>query len=148
MTLLFVLPPGPANSSEPTGEITGEPFPRPLDQYEAPAQSGNPGDDRSRAPAAEPFNVVATCHLPAPAIVHTFLAPKFMHIAHRWRDEHQRALEAAISQPGTEKAPRGRDRVSFKAEIMHFFGEVEAIFGIWIVPLLVAITLFKDWDPA
>ena len=31
---------------------------------------------------------------------------------------------------------------------MHFLGEVEAIFGIWVVPLLVAITIFKGWPAA
>jgi hypothetical protein len=38
--------------------------------------------------------------------------------------------------------------VSFKAEIMHFFGEIEAVFGIWVVPLLAAITISKGWSAA
>ena len=31
---------------------------------------------------------------------------------------------------------------------MHFLGEVEAIFGIWVVPLLLAFTFFKGWPAA
>ena len=42
----------------------------------------------------------------------------------------------------------GKDPVSFKAKLFHFLGEVEAIFGIWVLPLLIAITLFHGWDVA
>ena len=31
---------------------------------------------------------------------------------------------------------------------MHFLGEVEAIFGIWVVPLLVALAFYKGWPAA
>lgn len=31
---------------------------------------------------------------------------------------------------------------------MHFLGEVEAIFGLWVLPLLAAITIFKGWPAA
>ncbi len=31
---------------------------------------------------------------------------------------------------------------------MHFLGEVEAVFGIWVVPLLIAYTIFKGWPAA
>ena len=32
-----------------------------------------------------------------------------------------------------------------RAGIYHFFGEVEVIFGLWVVPLVVSIVLFYDW---
>ncbi len=35
--------------------------------------------------------------------------------------------------------------MSFWGKILHFFGEVEAVFGIWVIPLLVAITVSEDW---
>lgn len=96
--------------------------------------------------AAEPLNLVATIIFFL-AIIHTFLAPKIMHLAHRWRDEHR----AEFQRRGASAAKRPSDAVdavSFKAEVAHFFGEVEAVFGIWIVPLLVAFLIFKDWRTA
>jgi hypothetical protein len=41
---------------------------------------------------------------------------------------------------------RSGDMVSFKATMLHFFGEVEAIFGIWVVALLAAMFSFYDLD--
>lgn len=124
-------------------EPGAEPFPMPLEQYQPPAQGGILATIHSRA-VAEPFNVVATVIFLL-AIVHTFLAPKFMHIAHRWRAEYAaRRCDADLEV----KPPNGCERVDFKAEVMHFFGEVEAIFGIWVVPLLGAITLYKGWPTA
>ena len=121
------------------------PFPLPLDQYGDAEVSGVGAVLRNRA-AREPFNVIATVIFFL-AIIHTFLAPKFMKVAHRWRDEH----EARIKHDGGT-APRMRNAgvkdVSVKAEIMHFFGEIEAIFGIWVVPLLVAIALSRGWHAA
>ena len=35
--------------------------------------------------------------------------------------------------------------MSFPAEIFHFLGEVEAIFGIWVIPLLIALPFLKDY---
>ena len=40
------------------------------------------------APPLEPFNVIATLIFFL-AIIHTFLAKRFMRIAHRWREEHE-----------------------------------------------------------
>jgi hypothetical protein len=37
------------------------------------------------------------------------------------------------------------DEVSFKGQILHFFGEVEAVFGIWVLVLIGAITYYYDW---
>jgi Na+/H+ antiporter NhaD/arsenite permease-like protein len=95
----------------------------------------------------EPFNLVATVIFLL-AIVHTFLATKFMHLAHRWRDEHAAKIRARRNTEESAALEGSVDPVSFKAEIMHFLGEVEAIFGIWVVPLLVAITIFKGWPAA
>jgi hypothetical protein len=39
-----------------------------------------------------------------------------------------------------------RDRLQFRAQIFHFLGEVEAVFGIWLVPLFLAILLMKGWQ--
>src|SRR5262249_56446899 len=35
--------------------------------------------------------------------------------------------------------------LEFKAEILHFLGEVEVVFGVWVIPLLAAIALVRGW---
>ena len=84
----------------------------------------------------EPFNVFATLIFFL-AIVHTFLTGRFMAISHRMAHDHQ------------EKINRGeanRDSVCPGAGFMHFLGEVEAVFGIWVIPLVLAIIFFYDWQ--
>jgi hypothetical protein len=127
-----------------TDEYHGPPFPIPLDQYQD-APGATLGQTLAARAAADPFNVVATIIF-ALAIIHTFLAPKFMKIAHHWRDEHAAKV---LAQNGGKPPPPDRPaNVSFKAEMLHFLGEVEAIFGIWVVPLIAVITIFKGWEVA
>jgi hypothetical protein len=47
-----------------------------------------------------------------------------------------------------EKKKVCNDSVLLKAGIFHFLGEIEAVFGIWAIALLVAVTLFFDWSTA
>lgn len=86
----------------------------------------------------EPFNLAAT-GLFFMAIIHTFMAPFFVRLAHKFDHE---ATAASSRTPGDGS------RARFKAEIFHLLGEVEAIFGIWVVPLMLAITLQKGWHAA
>lgn len=123
------------------GGGTGD-FPLPLDAYADPA-GASLGEVLRHRITADPFNLVATLIFLL-AIIHTFLATKLMHLAHRWRDEHAARLQAEASAAHPMSAD-ARQAVSFKAELMHFLGEVEAIFGLWVVPLLVAIAIFKGW---
>lgn len=111
-------------------------FPVPLDQY-GDAGMNSIWEILKQRVAKDPFNLVATIIFFL-AIVHTFLAAKFMHLAHLWRDKHAASVRAQGGSPS----------VSFKAEVMHFLGEVEAIFGLWVVPLLLALTFFKGWPTA
>jgi hypothetical protein len=136
---LFLLLGGAAEGMSSTS------FPPPLNAY---GDAHLPLVEKLRHRATvEPLNVIATIIFGL-AIIHTFLAPRIMHLAHRWRDEHRHRLE----HQGRTVADKSRkdtvDEVSFKAEIAHFFGEVEAIFGIWIVPLLLAFLILKDWSTA
>jgi hypothetical protein len=85
--------------------------------------------------ANTPFNLVASLIFLA-AIVHTFLSSKFLYYAHKWKAEHQKEIEA-------EKASENSTRLG--AEIFHFLGEVEVVFGLWAVVLTAAIVLFYDW---
>jgi hypothetical protein len=38
------------------------------------------------------------------------------------------------------------DELIFRAEPFYLMGEVEAVFGIWLVPLFVAIIAFHGWS--
>lgn len=92
--------------------------------------------------AADPFNVVATLIFFF-AILHTFVAGKFMKMAHHFEHEHQEAIKSK-----EHNYVHGKSPVSFKATLFHFLGEVEAIFGIWLVPLCLAIIAFHGWGNA
>jgi hypothetical protein len=80
------------------------------------------------------------------AIVHTFLASQLMRLSHRFEREHRERLvrtgEAAdLAEAASDQAP-----VSFKAEMFHFLGEIEVVFGLWVLPLLVGMTYFHGWE--
>jgi putative Na+/H+ antiporter len=91
---------------------------------------------------AEPFNLVGTIIFWC-AIIHTFLTSKFMHIAHAYKQEFE-ALEDR--EMGADRSiERRRDALQFRAQFFHFMGEVEAVFGIWLVPLFISIVLMKGW---
>ncbi len=124
----------------------GEPFPRPLGAY---------GDESGLSltevlvgrAKADPFNVVASV-LFLLAILHTFAAGpirKLAHKAHHEHEHHQHELEAAALRDGR---PFRKGAVSFKAEVLHFFGEVEAIFGLWVLPLAVGIIAVRGLETA
>jgi hypothetical protein len=86
----------------------------------------------------EPFNLIAALIFLF-AIIHTFLTGRFMVISHRWTHEHEEKIKNGL-------APRGS--VHHGAELFHFLGEVEAVFGIWAAALVGAIMLFFDWSTA
>jgi hypothetical protein len=85
----------------------------------------------------DPFNAVATAIFFL-AVCHTFVAPRFAEAAHR----RQARADAAAAAAGRPPVP------SVTAEILHFFGEVEVVFGLWIVPLLIAIVAGRGWETA
>jgi len=82
-----------------------------------------------------PFNLVATLIFLC-AIIHTFLTSKFLAIGHKWEHDHE------------EKRTQGlvdKNSVHHGAELFHFLGEVEAVFGIWAIALAGSIFFFYDW---
>ena len=85
----------------------------------------------------EPFNAVATAIFFL-AIVHTFGAAKFAKLAHRVQHRHDARAQSGRVPPGP----------SIAAELLHFMGEVEVVFGLWAVVLLVALTAYEGWDIA
>ncbi len=83
----------------------------------------------------EPFNLVATLIFFC-AIVHTFLSSKFMNIAHKWEHRHEERIK---------RGEAGENSVHFGAELFHFLGEVEVVFGIWALVLIVVMLLEFGW---
>lgn len=92
----------------------------------------------------EPFNAVATIIFIL-AIIHTFMATKFTALAHRLEKKHKTML--AKRDPALRKQYSGTtfDEVDFKAHLAHFLGEVEIIFGLWVIALAGAVIYFFDW---
>ncbi len=120
-----------------TGHGGGEDFnfPPPLDSYGDADMEGIWERLVHRA-NANPFNVVASLIFLL-AIIHTFLSARFMAMAHHMEHEHEKLkAEGKVS----------RKSVSLGANLFHFLGEVEVIFGLWAVVLGVAVVLFFDWS--
>ncbi len=84
----------------------------------------------------DPFNAVAT-GIFVLAVLHTFVAARFAALAH----DVQHRADAEAARAGRPALP------SPLAEVLHFFGEVEVVFGLWAVVLIVAATLFHGWEP-
>ncbi len=83
----------------------------------------------------EPFNLIATLIFLC-AIIHTFLTSKFLAVAHKWEHEHEQKKRQGLAD---------KYSVHHRAELYHFLGEVEAVFGIWAIALVGAIFFFYDW---
>jgi hypothetical protein len=122
-----------AVASEPHG---GEAiaFPRSLESYKD-AELESVGAILKNRIQQEPFNVVATLIFIL-AILHTFMASKFLAIAHKWEHAHEEKIKAGQIESY---------EVHLGARLFHFFGEVEVIFGLWAVALALAIVGFYDW---
>ena len=74
------------------------------------------------------------------------LTAQFRKIAHRYQRRYE-AIEELF--PATARSPdsgREHDKLIFRAQLFYFMGEVEAVFGIWLVPLFVAIIGFHWWS--
>lgn len=89
----------------------------------------------------QPFLLVATIIFVL-AILHTFVAIPITKLAHKVQHEHDARIRRERAAAG--ESAHAHEMVSFKATILHFFGEVEAIFGIWVVVLLAAMFQFFD----
>lgn len=97
---------------------------------------------KSRA-AEDPFNVAATLIFIL-AICHTFAAGSLNKLAHKYEHLHEEALKRR--GPRDREHPEGEPEVSFRATIFHFLGEVEAIFGIWVIALAGAASYYYSWE--
>jgi hypothetical protein len=110
-------------------------FPVPLTAY--PVVPGGLAETLAARIEFAPFNAVAT-GIFFLAILHTFAAARFTALAHRVQHRHDDLARAA----GRPAAP------SLLAEVLHFLGEVEVVFGLWAVVLAVAIAMDAGWETA
>ncbi|MEX0326020.1 MAG: putative Na+/H+ antiporter [Puniceicoccaceae bacterium] len=94
-----------------------------------------------------PFNLVASIIFLL-AVLHTFMAGFFQKLAHDIEERHRREIEERGRTAGTKPYHNAKDDTSFSATLCHFLGEIEAIFGIWCVPLFGSILYFYGWDSA
>ena len=108
-------------------------LPTPLSAYPPPSPDGLWSTYTERI-AQDPFNLIATLIF-AVAILHVFGAARFTALAHR----AQHARDEERTKAGLPVRP------SVRAELLHFLGEVEVIFGLWAVVLGIAITASRGW---
>jgi hypothetical protein len=111
-------------------------IPRPLETYPSAADQSLAAELSARL-QLEPFNALATGVFLL-AILHTFAAARFAALAHRVQHRH----DALAESQGRPPSP------SLMAELLHFLGEVEVVFGLWAVLLLAATTTYAGWESA
>jgi hypothetical protein len=111
-------------------------FPRALAAY-ADLPAASLIDTLASRIHAEPFNAVAT-GIFLLAVLHTFFAARFTRLAQRSKQRHAEKARA--------RGVRDTDHVG--AELLHFLGEIEVVFGLWAVVLAIALTTYAGWDTA
>ena len=152
LPLLFVSPASAASGgATPTYEASEygldkdryAKFPLPISVYEETEneEMGIWDKLKKRAGAQNGFNLVASIIFLC-AIVHTFLAGYFIEMAHHHEKAHKELIEKKGLTGEAKPHDGAKDDVSFKANLFHFLGEVEAIFGIWVIALAGAILWF------
>jgi hypothetical protein len=118
-------------------------FPLPLDSYhdqQIPSLFGKLMGRIQR----EPLNLVATIIFLG-AIVHTFLVNRFRKIAHNYQQSYETIEYMLHATDGPPDFGKKHDKLLFRAQLFYFMGEVEAVFGVWLIPLFVAIIAFHGW---
>ncbi len=135
LAFLLLLGPMPSFAAPDTGGPGGDAaaFPPSLGSYDD-AGMESLWDILAHRVETEPFNLWATLIFLG-AIVHTFMTHRFRHIAHAIEERNEKRFREG-PEPG-----RDRPAVSPAARLCHFLGEVEAVFGIWVIPLLVLLSL-------
>ena len=86
----------------------------------------------------EPFNVIVTI-LFFLAITHSMLVSAIQKIAHKFEKNHQLLIE---------KGKRDKNSHSIGASLFHLISEVEVVFGLWSVALIICIAIYFNWDTA
>ena len=105
-------------------------FPIPLSAYAQEEKSMTLMQKLAHRVDVDPFNLAASLVFLL-AILHTFMAPFFQSLAHKMEKRHKENLLKSKFQI---LHPEQRVPVSFAATLCHFLGEVEVVFGLWIIP--------------
>src|SRR5271165_1803307 len=119
-------------------------FPLPADSYgdqQIPSLFGKLTGRIQR----EPLNLVASIIFFA-AIIHTFLTAQFRKIAYRYQKRYEAIEDLLHAKDGPPDLGKKRDKLIFRAQLFYFMGEVESVFGIWLIPLFIAIIAFHGWS--
>ncbi len=129
-------------SGKPGGQYSAFPVPLPVLKQEEAAQNIEGVWDKIVFRAKkDPFNVAATVIFIL-AVIHTFLTSYFVRISHYFAEKHEKKM---AKKGILIEHPSGHYPVSFLSSVFHFLGEVEAVFGIWVIPLLLAAIKFHSF---
>jgi hypothetical protein len=140
--ILFLMMATSAVASAPaTGEAR---FPPSLESYDDGDVPGLWAKLSGRV-AAEPFNLVATVIFLL-AICHTFLSSRFLGISNKLRHRYEKLEKLETDPKRGSRFSRLRDWIQVKMTAFHFLGEVEAVFGIWLIPLAIAVLFMAGLD--
>ena len=105
-------------------------FPVPLSIYTPNEQGMTLGEKLKHRIDVDPFNLSATVIFLL-AIIHTFMSPIFQKLAHKLEKRYKQKL---LEKKFRILHPEQRVPVSFLSTLCHFLGEVEVVFGLWIIP--------------
>ncbi len=145
--LTLALPLRAASATDHGASVSSDTtFPPSLESY-GDANVGSLWEVLKHRVEKEPFNLWATLLFLA-AIVHTFFTHKFRHLSHVLEDRNKERIRQTGRTAEAKPYVDAKDDVSIPARIFHFLGEVEAVFGIWVVPLLVLMYLRVGVGPA
>ena len=110
-------------------QSTHAPFPPPLESYDD-GEMVDLLDVLANRIEKEPLNLWATA-LFLGALVHSFMTHRFRRLAHDLAGKHAQKVRDGVT-----------DRlVSVPSRVFHFLGELEAVFGIWVLPLIVVMNV-------
>jgi hypothetical protein len=130
----------PAHVGEHGEVVQWARFPVPLSQY-GDGDVARIQDKLASRIAKDPFNLVATAIFFC-AILHTFFAGFFLKLAHKLEYRHREKIEREGRTANAKPHHNAIDDVSLGSQVCHFLGEIEAIFGIWVVALAAAAAWF------
>ncbi len=119
-------------------------FPLPIESYHDQQISSLFGKLPERI-QRDPLNLVASIIFFA-AIVHTFLAGHFRKIALNYQQSYDAIEYLLHAKDIPPNFGSKHDKLLFRAQVFYFMGEVEAVFGVWLIPLFVAIIAFHGWS--
>ncbi|MBU2514728.1 putative Na+/H+ antiporter [bacterium] len=120
-------------------------FPHPLEFYND-SHLENVSDILLHRIKSDPLNLIVTICFFA-AIIHTFCVGWFQRKAEEWEEEHAELQRKNRAKPVNYNGDVV-ESVSFRAEMFHYLGEVEVVFGLWVIPVFWAIAFKYGWNSA